>query len=58
MMGKLKPRIQPEEVTINIARMSAVPPCPIPGHSWKQVVHRPDVTWLAMWRLDLTNAVK
>jgi DNA topoisomerase IB len=39
-MGRLKARIQPEEVTINVAHTSAVPECPVPGHSWKQVVHR------------------
>lgn len=35
--GKLKSRIMPEYVSINIGQMNPIPICPIPGHSWKQV---------------------
>lgn len=49
-MGVLKSRIAPEDITINVAHMACVPPCPLPGHSWKRVVHDPSVTWLAYWR--------
>ena len=48
-MGVVKRRIMPEEVTINIAPGAPVPPCPVPGHSWKRVVHDPTITWLAFW---------
>jgi DNA topoisomerase-1 len=49
LMGVLKRRIAPEEITINCSPDAPVPPCPIPGHSWKRVVHDPLVTWQAFW---------
>ncbi len=48
-MGALKRRILPEDVTINVAHDAVVPRCPIPGHSWKRVIHDPTVPWLACW---------
>lgn len=48
-MGKLKRRIQPSDITINIGRGAPVPECPIPGESWKEVKHDNTVTWLAFW---------
>lgn len=49
--GMIKPRVQPEEITINhTLKDSAHPPPPPPeGHSWKAVVEMKDVTWLAHW---------
>jgi DNA topoisomerase-1 len=48
-MGTVKRRIAPEEITINCAPGVPVPACPVPGHSWKRVVHDPSVSWLAFW---------
>ncbi|KAK1274463.1 DNA topoisomerase 1 [Acorus gramineus] len=48
-MGKLKRRIRPSDITINIGRKAPVPECPIPGESWKEVKHDNTVTWLAFW---------
>lgn len=31
-MGKLKKRILPEDITINVGREAPVPECPVPGH--------------------------
>lgn len=42
-MGKLKKRIQPEDVIINCSKGSAVPPAP-EGHKWKEVRHDNTVT--------------
>lgn len=47
-MGKLKKRIQPEDVIINCSKKSAVPDPP-EGHSWKEVRHDNTVTWLCSW---------
>jgi hypothetical protein len=33
-MGKLKRRIQPSDITINIGRGAPVPECPIPGERY------------------------
>ncbi|XP_057849059.2 DNA topoisomerase 1 alpha [Cryptomeria japonica] len=48
-MGKLKTRINPEDITINIGKNASIPECPIPGHRWKEVRHDNTVTWLAFW---------
>ncbi|KAI8557535.1 hypothetical protein RHMOL_Rhmol04G0018100 [Rhododendron molle] len=48
-MGKLKKRIRPRDITINIGKNVPIPECPIPGESWKEVRHDNTVTWLAYW---------
>ncbi|XP_055823294.1 DNA topoisomerase 1 alpha-like [Solanum dulcamara] len=48
-MGKLKRRIRPNDITINIGKGVPIPECPIPGQRWKEVRHDNTVTWLAFW---------
>ncbi|KAF8409650.1 hypothetical protein HHK36_005728 [Tetracentron sinense] len=48
-MGKLKRRIRPSDITINIGKGAPIPECPIPGERWKEVKHDNTVTWLAFW---------
>lgn len=48
-MGKLKRRIRPNDITINIGKGAPIPECPIPGERWKEVRHDNTVTWLAFW---------
>ncbi|KAK7393756.1 hypothetical protein VNO78_22320 [Psophocarpus tetragonolobus] len=48
-MGKLKRRINPHDITINIGKDAPLPECPIPGESWKEIRHDNTVTWLAFW---------
>ncbi|KAM0884473.1 hypothetical protein ACQ4PT_030965 [Festuca glaucescens] len=48
-MGRLKRRIRPSDITINIGEGAPVPVCPIHGESWKEVKHDNTVTWLAFW---------
>ncbi|KAG5409224.1 hypothetical protein IGI04_005543 [Brassica rapa subsp. trilocularis] len=48
-MGKLKKRIHPSDITMNIGKGVPVPECPIPGEKWKDVKHDNTVTWLAFW---------
>ncbi|XP_024370141.1 DNA topoisomerase 1 beta [Physcomitrium patens] len=49
-MGKLKTRILPHDIVINIGKDAAVPECPIPGQRWKEIRHDNTVTWLAYWK--------
>lgn len=56
-MGKVKARIYPENVTINIGENSAIPEC-LSGHQWGEIVHKHDVTWLAGWKDSITNGHK
>lgn len=48
-MGKLKKRIRPGDITINIGKDAPIPECPIPGERWKEIRHDNTVTWLAFW---------
>ncbi|GER51382.1 topoisomerase I [Striga asiatica] len=48
-IGKLKKRILPSDITINIGKDAPIPECPIPGESWKEIRHDNMVTWLAYW---------
>jgi DNA topoisomerase I len=57
LMGKLKLRVQAEDITINIGETAEVPPAP-PGHHWGAVQHDHTVTWLAMWRDSVAGNFK
>ncbi|XP_011627735.1 DNA topoisomerase 1 alpha isoform X1 [Amborella trichopoda] len=48
-MGKLKRRIFPKDITINIGKNAPIPECPISGQRWKEIKHDNTVTWLAFW---------
>lgn len=49
-MGKIKKRIYPRDITINIGKDQPLPEHPYPDQSWKEIRHDPTVTWLAYWR--------
>jgi DNA topoisomerase I len=56
-LGKIKPRIYPEDIIINIGERVPVPP-PLPGHKWKLVAHDHTVEWLASWKDIVTGKMK
>ncbi|KAF4123518.1 DNA topoisomerase I [Geosmithia morbida] len=55
--GKIKTRVQPEQITINIGKDAKVPEPP-KGHKWKAVQHDQKATWLAMWQENINGAYK
>ncbi|KAI9735649.1 MAG: DNA topoisomerase 1 [Cirrosporium novae-zelandiae] len=55
--GKVKTRVQPEQITINIGKEATVP-APPEGHRWKEVKHDQTGTWLAMWQENINGAYK
>lgn len=55
--GKLKKRVYPEDITLNLAAEAPIPPAP-PGHSWGAIKHDKSVVWLAMWRENISDAFK
>lgn len=55
--GKLKRRVYPEDITINISDECPIPPAP-PGHTWGAVKCDKSVVWLAMWRENISDAFK
>lgn len=55
--GKVKQRVMPEQITINIGKEAKVPDPPA-GHRWKEIKHDQTGTWLAMWQENINNAYK
>lgn len=55
--GKLKRRVYPEDITLNISDDCPIPPAP-PGHTWGAVKCDKSVVWLAMWRENIADAFK
>ncbi|KAK7432696.1 DNA topoisomerase 1 [Neonectria magnoliae] len=55
--GKIKTRVLPEHITINIGKDAKVPTPPA-GHKWKAVQHDQKATWLAMWQENINGAYK
>jgi DNA topoisomerase-1 len=55
--GKVKRRVTPEQITINIGKDATVP-APPEGHKWKAVQHDNKATWLAMWQENINGAYK
>lgn len=49
-MGKIKKRIYPKDITINISEGAPIPEHPYPDQQWKSVTHDSTVTWLAYWK--------
>jgi DNA topoisomerase I len=56
-MGKIKPRIYPEDIIINIGKEAPIPDT-MQGHKWKEVIHDQTVEWLASWTDVVTNKNK
>lgn len=50
--GRIKPRIIPEDITINVGLDDPVPICHLNGHSWKEVINNMKSTWLATYKED------
>jgi len=57
-MGKLKSRVAPEQVSLNLSECAAVPRCDVPGHAWGDIRHDPRGQWLATWKENINNQSK
>ena len=55
--GRIKQRVTPEQITLNVGEKAPVPKAP-DGHKWKEVKHDHEGTWLAMWQENINNAYK
>ncbi|GLC44374.1 DNA topoisomerase 1 [Pleodorina starrii] len=54
-MGKIKRRVYPRDITINIGEGEPVPEHPYPGQTWKEIKHDHTVTWLAYWKDTISS---
>ena len=57
-IGKIKKRITPEDVIINLSKDATIPNPNIPGHKWGKVIHDQSVIWLASWKEEITGKNK
>jgi DNA topoisomerase I len=53
MRGKWKPRVRPQDVTLNLGENA-----PVPEGNWQKIVHDHSSTWLATWMENLTGKRK
>ncbi|KAK6464565.1 DNA topoisomerase I [Scheffersomyces coipomensis] len=55
--GKLKRRVFPENVTLNLGKNAKIPEPPA-GHEWGEIRHDNTVAWLAMWKENIADSLK
>jgi DNA topoisomerase-1 len=53
MRGRWKPRVRPQDVTLNLGESA-----PVPEGNWKAIIHDHSSTWLATWIESLTDKRK
>lgn len=60
LAGKIKERVFPEDIIINIDTKSPVPHMPpfYKDHKWKDVIHDNTLIWLASWKDNITGKMK
>ena len=56
-IGKIKPRIYPEDVTLNLSKEAKIPET-LNGHKWDKIVHDRHAEWLASWKDMITGKTK
>jgi DNA topoisomerase-1 len=59
-LGKIKRRIYPEHVTINIGKDDPIPVIQdsLTGHKWGKIVHDRKAEWLCSWKDNITGKTK
>ena len=56
--GKIKKRIQPEDVILNLDKECTIPKPNIKNHKWGKIIHDNNVIWLASWKDTITGKTK
>lgn len=58
--GKIKKRVYPEDITINIDTKSPIPVLPkfYSNHKWGKIIHDNTLEWLCSWKDDITGKTK
>ena len=57
-IGKIKKRVVPEDVIINLSKDAIVPEPNISDHKWGEIIHDQNVIWLASWKDEITGKNK
>ena len=56
-IGRIKKRIKPEDIILNLDKEAHVPKSNVPG-KWGKVIHDQSVIWLASWKENITGKTK
>jgi DNA topoisomerase-1 len=58
--GKIKKRVYPEDIIINIDKKSQIPSMPkfYLNHKWKKIIHDNTLEWLCSWKDDIIGKTK
>jgi len=58
--GKIKKRVYPEDIVINIGKNEKIPELPefYKNHKWGKIIHDNTLEWLAAWKDIITGKVK
>jgi len=56
-LGKIKFRIYPEDVILNLDKSTPVPKT-LEGHKWGKIIHDRNVEWLASWKDNISGKSK
>jgi DNA topoisomerase-1 len=56
-IGRIKKRIMPEDIILNLDKEAPVPKPNVPG-KWGEVIHDQSVIWLASWKENITGKTK
>ena len=56
-IGKIKPRIYPEDVTLNLSKEAKIPQT-LQNHKWGKIVNDRHAEWLASWKDMITGKTK
>lgn len=56
-LGRIKKRIYPEDIILNIGKEATIPES-LPGHHWQKVINDRKVEWLASWKDTITSKTK
>ena len=56
-IGKIKKRIYPEDITLNLDKEAPIP-LTLLNHKWSSIIHDNSVIWLATWKDNITGKNK
>lgn len=57
LLGKIKRRIFPEDITLNLSKDAQIPAVS-DGHKWGSIIHDRHVEWIASWHDNITGKIK
>lgn len=57
-LGRIKKRIYPEDITINIDKDAKIPDTGFKDRKWGEIINDNTVIWLASWKEEITGKMK